>query len=114
MSDISADVPDTLLGDPGRLRQVLFNLVGNAVKFTERGEVVLRVRQHESTDEHVTLSFDVSDTGVGVPADKQELIFQDVCAGRRVDNATLRWHWVGSRDRVAADRCDGRTDFTPE
>ena len=77
VSDISADVPDTLLGDPGRLRQVLFNLVGNAVKFTERGEVVLRVRQHESTDEHVTLSFDVSDTGVGVPADKQELIFQE-------------------------------------
>ena len=77
VSDISADVPDTLLGDPGRLRQVLFNLVGNAIKFTERGEVVLRVRDHESTDEHVSLSFDVSDTGVGVPADKQEMIFQE-------------------------------------
>ena len=58
VSDVSADVPDTLLGDPDRLRQVLFNLVGNAIKFTERGEVVLRVRQQESTDEDVTLCFE--------------------------------------------------------
>ena len=77
VSDVSADVPDTLIADPGRLRQVLFNLVGNAIKFTERGEVVLRVRQQESTDAHVTLSFEVSDTGIGVPPDKQEVIFQE-------------------------------------
>ena len=77
VSDVSADVPDTLLGDPDRLRQVLSNLVGNAIKFTERGEVVLRVRQHELTDEDVTLSFDVVDTGIGVPPDKQDVIFQE-------------------------------------
>ena len=77
VSDVSADVPDTLLGDPDRLRQVLFNLVDNAIKFTERGEVVLRVRQQESTDEDVTLCFEVLDTGIGVPPDKQEVIFQE-------------------------------------
>ena len=77
MSDVSADVPDTLLGDPDRLRQVLFNLVGNAIKFTERGEVVLRVRQQESTDEDVALCFEVLDTGIGVPPDKQKAIFQE-------------------------------------
>jgi len=52
-------------------------LVGNAIKFTERGEVVLRVRQHESTDEDVTLCFEVVDTGIGVPSDKQAVIFQE-------------------------------------
>ena len=77
VSDISAEVPDALIGDPGRLRQVLLNLVGNAIKFTQRGEVVLRVRQQESTDAHVTVCFEVSDTGIGVPPDKQEVIFQE-------------------------------------
>jgi len=77
VSDVSPDVPDTLLGDPDRLRQVLSNLVGNAIKFTERGEIVLRVRQQESTDEDVTLCFEVLDTGIGVPPDKQEVIFQE-------------------------------------
>jgi PAS domain S-box-containing protein len=77
VNDVAADVPDTLLGDPDRLRQVLSNLVGNAIKFTERGEVVLRIRQQESTDEDVTLCFEVSDTGIGVPTDKQEAIFQE-------------------------------------
>ena len=77
VADVSADVPDTLIGDPGRLRQVLFNLVGNAIKFTDRGEVVVRVRQQESTDEHVVLSFEVSDTGIGIPQDKRDVIFQE-------------------------------------
>ena len=77
VSDVSADVPDVLLGDPGRLRQVMMNLVGNAIKFTERGEVVLRIRRQESTDEDVILSFEVSDTGIGIPLDKQKEIFQE-------------------------------------
>ena len=87
VSDVSADVPDTLLGDPDRLRQVLFNLVGNAIKFTERGEVVLRVRQHESTDEGATLCFEVIDTGIGIPLDKQDVIFQEFV---QADSSTTR------------------------
>ena len=77
VGDVSADVPDALIGDPGRLRQVLFNLVGNAIKFTDGGEVVVSVRRQESTDERVTLCFEVSDTGIGIPHDKQDAIFQE-------------------------------------
>ena len=77
VGDVSADVPDLLIGDRGRLQQVLFNLVGNAIKFTERGEVVVRVRQQEATDDAVTLCFEVSDTGIGIPKDKQDTIFQE-------------------------------------
>jgi two-component system, sensor histidine kinase and response regulator len=74
--DIPADVPDTLLGDPGRIRQIVVNLVGNAIKFTHRGEVVLRVNIESRTADGVLLHFVVSDTGIGIPADKQALIFE--------------------------------------
>jgi len=67
--------PVAVRGDPGRLRQVLTNLVGNAVKFTERGEVVTRVAVLEATPAAYTLRFDVSDTGIGIPDDLQERIF---------------------------------------
>ena len=77
LSDIPADVPDTLIGDPGRLRQVLFNLVGNAVKFTEHGEVVLGVRLQETDGDQVTLRFTVTDTGIGIPHHKQKAIFDE-------------------------------------
>ncbi len=63
------------MGDAGRLRQVLLNLVGNAVKFTETGEVAVLVDVMESTDDSVQLHFAVRDTGIGVPADKQWQIF---------------------------------------
>jgi two-component system, sensor histidine kinase and response regulator len=73
---IDPAVPDALLGDPGRLRQVLLNLVGNAVKFTEQGEVVVDVDLLEpARDDEVKLHFAVRDTGIGVPADKQWHIF---------------------------------------
>ena len=77
VGDVSSDVPDTVVGDPSRLQQVLFNLVGNAIKFTDVGEVVVRVRQQESTDEGVTLCFEVSDTGIGIPQNKQDAIFRE-------------------------------------
>jgi CheY-like chemotaxis protein len=68
-------VPDALVGDPGRLRQVVVNLVGNAIKFTEDGEVVLEVKVVNGTDEHCELQFTVRDTGIGIPEDKRQHIF---------------------------------------
>jgi two-component system, sensor histidine kinase and response regulator len=72
---IKTDVPDSLIGDPGRLRQVLVNLVGNAVKFTETGDVVVEVSADSVTTEQAALRFIVSDTGIGIPLDKQWQIF---------------------------------------
>jgi two-component system sensor histidine kinase/response regulator len=105
--DVAAGVPDGLIGDPGRLRQVLVNLVGNAVKFTERGEVVVRVAvapesagAHERDDNRgstrpdasaharsTVLHFEVHDTGVGIPEEKQRLIFE---AFAQADGSTTR------------------------
>lgn len=70
------DVPTMLVGDPGRLRQILVNLIGNAIKFTLRGEVVVRVAVESAQEHDVTLHFSVSDTGVGIPPEKQTLIFE--------------------------------------
>ncbi len=72
---IEPDVPDALAGDPGRLRQIIINLVGNAIKFTESGEVVLSVR-NDARAEDVRLLFTVADTGIGIPHDKQASIFE--------------------------------------
>jgi two-component system sensor histidine kinase/response regulator len=72
---VAPETPDRWLGDPGRLRQVVINLVGNAVKFTERGQVVLHVQCKRQTDKAALLQFTIADTGVGVPADKQATIF---------------------------------------
>ena len=68
-------VPDRLVGDPARLRQVLFNLVGNAVKFTESGSVTLAVDLSGRTEKTVSLAFSVADTGPGIPADQHRMIF---------------------------------------
>src|SRR5207302_3823095 len=72
---IEEEIPDALLGDPERLRQILTNLVGNAVKFTDRGEVRVRVEQKDGKDGRAELQFDVIDTGIGVPPAKRETIF---------------------------------------
>jgi PAS domain S-box-containing protein len=80
-------LPRDLVGDPGRLRQILVNLVGNAIKFTERGEVVLDVETQSQTEEGVELHFAVTDTGIGIPREKQELIF---AAFAQADATTTR------------------------
>ncbi len=85
--DVDPDVPRRLLGDPHRLRQVLVNLVGNALKFTQQGEVCVRVRQCEMTGLHARLHFSVSDTGIGIPAEKQKAIFESF---RQADSSTTR------------------------
>ena len=73
--DVSPDVPDVLVGDEGRLRQVLLNLIGNAVKFTEHGSISVHVDAKELNDDAAELHFSISDTGIGIPPEKQELIF---------------------------------------
>ena len=84
---IHSEVPDEVLGDVGRLRQVLLNVLGNAVKFTDSGEVVLDVHVEDVNPAKVTLRFAVSDTGIGIPPEKQHQIFQ---AFTQADASTTR------------------------
>ena len=72
---VAHDVPYRVEGDPTRLRQIVVNLVGNAIKFTDHGEVVLHVRMESQTEEELFLHFTVTDTGAGIPAEKQQMIF---------------------------------------
>ena len=72
---IAEEVPEFLRGDPGRLRQVLFNLVGNAIKFTQHGGITVRVECLEEMTSSVTLRLSVADTGIGIPKDKQAAVF---------------------------------------
>ena len=72
---VEPDVPDALIGDPGRLRQILINLVGNAVKFTAKGEISIIVSLDEQSMEGVCIRFDVTDNGIGISPEQQERIF---------------------------------------
>src|ERR1700675_1478577 len=74
--EVQPHVPDGLVGDPGRIRQVIVNLVGNSIKFTERGEIFVSVEKESETPESLRLHFSIKDTGVGIPADKQSKIFE--------------------------------------
>lgn len=84
---ILPNVPDAVVGDVHRVRQIVTNLVSNAVKFTTRGEVVVRVEMESQTDTDTCLHFSVSDTGIGIPPDKQKSIFM---AFEQADNSTTR------------------------
>ncbi|MGB9123176.1 MAG: PAS domain S-box protein [Candidatus Angelobacter sp.] len=87
-SDFSADLPDIAIGDPGRLRQILMNLVGNALKFTDQGEIMVRVQRLQDN----ALQFSVSDTGIGISGDKQKTIFE---AFVQADTSSTR-HYGGT------------------
>jgi PAS domain S-box-containing protein len=81
------DVPTLLRGDPGRIRQILLNLAGNAIKFTTRGEVAIKVKLESADPDQAFLRFLVSDTGIGIPEDKREVIFESFT---QVDASTTR------------------------
>ncbi len=85
--EIAPDVPDGLIGDIGRLRQVIINLVGNAIKFTHRGEVLLRVEVDHRDEDSVLLHFFVSDTGIGIEPANQKRVFE---AFQQADTSTTR------------------------
>jgi len=84
---VAPDLPDRLVGDPGRLRQIIVNLTGNAIKFTDKGEVVIDVSEDSSADGTVSLHFAVRDTGIGIPAQQQQVIFE---AFRQADTSSTR------------------------
>jgi len=91
---VDRDVPESVVGDPGRLRQVLINLLANALKFTETGEVNIRVAQERAERDGTYLHFSVQDTGIGIPSDKQAVIFDsfiqvDGSAGRHYQGTGL-------------------------
>jgi signal transduction histidine kinase/CheY-like chemotaxis protein/HPt (histidine-containing phosphotransfer) domain-containing protein len=81
------DVPNVAVGDPGRLRQVLVNLVGNAIKFTERGQILVQVQIEGKTADETVLHYFVSDSGMGIPEDKQKAIFEPF---KQADGSTTR------------------------
>lgn len=84
---VQPEVPGALLGDVGRLRQILINLVGNALKFTAQGEVVVQLKTVSQTADAVELHMAVMDTGIGIPADKQRLILEPFT---QADGSTTR------------------------
>ena len=85
--ELNPDVPNLLVGDPVRLGQILINLVSNAIKFTEAGEIVLQAEPREETPEHVTIQFSVSDTGIGLTEDQISRLFQSFA---QADTSTTR------------------------
>jgi PAS domain S-box-containing protein len=86
-SEVPADIPTRLRGDAGRLRQVITNLLGNGIKFTEKGEVVVRLAKESETEKDIVISFSIKDTGIGIPVEVQNRLFQ---AFTQADNSTTR------------------------
>ena len=89
LCEVAPDVPEFVVGDPTRVRQILVNLLGNAVKFTERGEVGVHVCVEQAAETATTLHFVVTDTGIGIPAEKHRAIFE---AFTQADATTTRKH----------------------
>ena len=87
LAHVSPEVPQSVVGDPTRLRQLIVNLVGNAIKFTERGNIVVDADLEEKSSEGVHLHFRVSDTGIGIPLEKQQIIFESFA---QADGSTTR------------------------
>ncbi|MBF0101223.1 MAG: response regulator [Desulfobacterales bacterium] len=86
---IDPNVPFKVKGDAGRLRQILINLVGNSVKFTEQGEIVVNVSLIDETDELAAIRFEIKDTGIGIPENRQQILFQSYA---QADSSTSRYY----------------------
>lgn len=84
---IHHDVPSLLRGDPGRVRQILINLIGNAIKFTGKGEIVIHILLESEDSTHAHIRFNVSDTGIGIPKDRMDQLFKSFS---QADNSTTR------------------------
>jgi two-component system, sensor histidine kinase and response regulator len=84
---VMPEVPDGLQGDPARIRQIVVHLVGNAIKFTEAGAVAIHVRVLEKTEAGVVLQFSIRDTGIGIPVENQQTVFEQF---NQLDNSTTR------------------------
>lgn len=87
MSFLNLNVPRQLIGDPGRLRQILVNLAGNAIKFTEQGEIFIKGELKNSSKNKITVRFSIRDTGIGIPKEKQKTIFESFT---QADGSTTR------------------------
>jgi two-component system, sensor histidine kinase RpfC len=101
--DVSPDIPERVVGDALRVRQILFNLIGNAVKFTDHGEVVVRaaVAEAPAGDGRIGVLLEVADTGIGIPKDKLGLIFESF--SQADDSTTRRYGGTGLGTTIARD-----------
>ena len=123
ISDMAADLPPQVIGDPGRLRQIVLNLVGNAIKFTEKGKIVVRVTGEAQDRQRATIRVSVSDTGIGIAPEKQAHIFdafaqEDVSTTRRYGGtglgltiSTRLVQLMGGRLWVESEQGHGSTFF---
>ena len=87
ISLVQPNIPSRVIGDPGRVRQVLMNLVGNAIKFTNQGEIIVRVAYHLEEADNITLKFSIMDTGIGIPPDRMDALFERFV---QVESSTTR------------------------
>jgi signal transduction histidine kinase len=101
---LGSEVPEQIMGDPARLRQVLMSLIGNAIKFTDQGEIKLKVTTESEGREDSVLHFTVSDTGIGIPEEKQRLIFE---AFSQADGSSTRKHGGTGLGLAVASRLVG-------
>ena len=108
---VDVNLPAGLKGDPSRLRQVLNNLVANAIKFTERGDVIVRARRVEDTGDNVLVRFEIVDTGIGIPLRDAGAPVSAICPGGRIDQPSLRRHRTRPRDRGQTGRTNGRRNL---
>ena len=100
-------LPQRFIGDPGRIRQILMNLLGNAIKFTSQGHVYLNVERPQPESENAILRFSVEDSGIGIPEDRLDSVFEKFSQADALHDAPLRRHGLGSFHLRAAEGING-------